>query len=376
MPLPDLTNVLPPLYARWMAELLQGPLPDESRCTCDDCAVARKPGVVATVTRPGDAPAFSPRPFDPHLKCCTVTPKLANFLVGAALADPALAQVGRESLHQRIASRRAVTPFGLWQVEAGNVEYRRRITAEFGLNRALLCPHYAVEADNCGIWKHRNGVCSSYFCRPVRGWEGAAFWLGGFRPLSRAFEPALAQWAASQAGLPESCLLTLYDFRKHPEAAPWSDLCDDDGMPDEASYAAGWGPWAGREEELYRVCAEKVGALSWAQVEEICGQPVKALTQVTLTAYRAMQVKELPRRLKLNWGAFYWVGGDDGEPDKYLSYDQNDYVELPRSLSQGLMLFKDGGETALLLKRAEAQGAIFTPEVLQDLISHRILVEA
>src|SRR3954471_3207599 len=192
----DLTNVLPPLYARWMAELLQGSLPDESRSTCDDCAVARKPGVKVTVLEKGKAPLFEERPFDKHLKCCTVTPKLANFLVGAALADPSLAEVGRRSLEARIASRLAVTPFGLWQVEAGNLDYRRRITAGFGLERELLCPHYAVEADNCGVWNPRNGVCPSYFCRPVRGMDGATFWLGGFRPLSRAFEPALAQWAA------------------------------------------------------------------------------------------------------------------------------------------------------------------------------------
>lgn len=375
---PDLTNVLPPLYARWMAELLQGSLPDESESTCDDCAAARKPGIKVHVKEKGVPPVFEERAFDKHLKCCTVTPKLANYLVGAALADGTLAEVGRASLKQRIAERKAVTPFGLWQVEATNLEYRRRVSAEFGLSRDLLCPHYAVEADNCGIWKHRNGVCSSYFCRPVRGMDGANFWLGGFRPLSRALEPALAQWAALQVGLPESCLLALYDFRKHPETAPWSDLCDDDGAPDPAAYAAGWGPWQGREEDFYVACAEKVGGLSWAQVVEICGSPVAALAQVTLTAYRALQIKALPRRLKLNWGNFYFVNGNDfgGKADRYMSYDWYDYVELPRNLSVALMMFKDGQDTALVLKKAEEQGAVFTPAILQDLLSHRILVDA
>jgi hypothetical protein len=284
--------------------------------------------------------------------------------------------VGRESLERRIAARTAVTPFGLWQVEAGNLDYRRRITARFGLDRDLLCPHYNVEADNCGIWKHRNGVCSSYFCRPARGMSGAAFWLGGFRPLSRAFEPALAQWAAREVGLPDACLMTLYDFRKHPEVAPWSDLCDDEGVLDEAAYAAGWGPWLGKEAEFYQRCAEKVGALSWAQVEQICGEGVRSLAAVAMTAYRAMQPKAPPKRLKLNWGNFYWVAGADGAPDRYLSYDQNDYVELPRSLGVSLMHFKDGAETAEALERAAAQGAPLPPEVLEELITHQILVEA
>src|SRR5438552_17282932 len=112
MGLPDLTNVLPPLYARWMAELLQGPLPTEERSTCDDCAVARNPGFKVQVVERGKAPHFETRTFDKHLKCCTVTPKLPNFLVGNALADETLAPAGLASLRRRIAERRAVTPFG------------------------------------------------------------------------------------------------------------------------------------------------------------------------------------------------------------------------------------------------------------------------
>jgi len=374
----DLTNVLPPLYARWMAELLQGPLPDEGEATCDDCSVSRRPGVKVHVVQRGQPPEFEERTFERHLKCCTVMPRLANFLVGAALADGTLSEVGRTSLRARIATRKAVTPFGLWQVEAGHLDYRRRVRAEFGLNRELLCPHYAVEADNCGIWRHRNGVCSSYFCRPVRGLDGATFWLGGFRPLSRAVEPALAQWAAREVGLPEPCLLVLYDFRRHPEAAPWSDLCDDGGEPDPASCAAGWGPWLGREEAFYVACAEKVAALSWAEVVRICGAPVAALAEVTSAAHRALQIKQLPRRMKVNWGNFYFVDGAafGGKPDRYLSYDWYDHVELPRSLSVALMLFKGDQDTALVLRKAEEQGAVFTPAILQDLLSHRILVDA
>jgi hypothetical protein len=375
MALPDLSNVFPPLYARWMAELLQGPLPSESRCTCDNCAVSVKPGLKKIWKEGKDKPpVFEDRPFDPHLKCCTVTPKLANFLVGSALADPNLSPVGRESLEKRIATRKAVTPFGLWQVEAGNLDYRRRIAAGFGCEPDLLCPHYNVAADNCGIWKHRNGVCSSYFCRPMRGYLGATFWIGGFRPLSRTLEPALAQWAARQAGLPESCIPALYDFRRHPETAPWSDLCDDEGTPDAEAYAAGWGPWAGREAQFYQACAEKVRALSWAQVEEICGESVKALAAVTVAAYRAMQPKETPKRLKLNWGNFYWVAGQDGAPDRYLTYDLSDFVELPRALGNVLIMFKDGADTAEVLERAAAQGAAVPAETLEDLITHEVLV--
>jgi len=373
--LPDLSHVLPPLYARWMAELLKGPIPDESRSTCGDCAVLKKPGIKVTHERVGETPTFEERPFHPLIKCCTHLPQIPNYLVGSALSDPELAPIGRESLERRIASRLAVTPFGLWHVEAGHLDYRRRIMAGFGQDMNLRCPHFNEKELNCGIWKHRNGTCSGYFCRPVRGIPGATFWMSGWRPLSRTFERALSQWAAREVGLPESCLLALYDFRRSPENVAWSDVCDDDGKPDAAAYAAGWGPWAGQEVDFYRACSQKVAALSWAQVEEICGEPVKSLVAVTVAAYRAMWPKDPPKRLKVNWGGFYWVAGKDGGPDRYVGYDQLDFVELPRALGVVLMLFKDGVETAAALERAAAQGAPLLPDVLEELITHRILVE-
>ncbi|HYL82493.1 MAG TPA: hypothetical protein VEU07_16870, partial [Candidatus Acidoferrum sp.] len=68
---------LPPLYGRWMDDLLPGPIPRETAATCDDCAMW--PG-------PGDQPR-SDFFFLPETKCCTYIPTLPNYLVGRILED-------------------------------------------------------------------------------------------------------------------------------------------------------------------------------------------------------------------------------------------------------------------------------------------------
>ena len=69
-------GALPALYAPWIEEALGHPLPDESRATCDRCVMMTRGEV--------DDPDV---PYDPVTRCCTYTPHLPNFLVGAILGD-------------------------------------------------------------------------------------------------------------------------------------------------------------------------------------------------------------------------------------------------------------------------------------------------
>src|SRR5258706_1678248 len=97
---------LPPLYEKWIAELVGGAIPRESRATCDNCAMCTG----------GEEPESSAQTyfFDPVIKCCTWVPNLHNFLAGRILsdADPA-AQFGRTTVEKRIAAGIGVSPLGL-----------------------------------------------------------------------------------------------------------------------------------------------------------------------------------------------------------------------------------------------------------------------
>ena len=95
---------LPPLYAGWVREMLSGPVPEETRATCGDCAM-----------RPPDGqPEGGAGYFHPVVKCCTYVPQIPNFLAGGILrdADPAL-EYGRTTFLERMRAGDGVTPLGL-----------------------------------------------------------------------------------------------------------------------------------------------------------------------------------------------------------------------------------------------------------------------
>src|SRR5215470_3687249 len=100
-------GALPPLYARWMNDLLDGPIPAETRATCDNCVMCPKPG---------DTISAEDRFFDPSIKCCSIVPALPNFLVGMILSgddrDP-ISLEGWASVERRIREGVAVGPLGL-----------------------------------------------------------------------------------------------------------------------------------------------------------------------------------------------------------------------------------------------------------------------
>ena len=86
---------LPPLYSGWLRSITGGPIPAETKATCENCAMLappeKSPGAIY---------------FDPATKCCAFQPHLPNFVAGQILGDrdPAIAK-GRETLEQRISRR-------------------------------------------------------------------------------------------------------------------------------------------------------------------------------------------------------------------------------------------------------------------------------
>jgi len=97
-------STLPPLYAGWMAEFLDGAVPAETAATCEQCAMCA----------PDAAAPVSLDFFDPATKCCTYIPSLPNFLIGRILDDASPeAAPGRASIERRIDERVGVTPLGM-----------------------------------------------------------------------------------------------------------------------------------------------------------------------------------------------------------------------------------------------------------------------
>jgi hypothetical protein len=359
-------STLPPLYAGWIGDLLDGPLPHESEATCEDCAMwpSTSPGAPATLA------------FTRETKCCTYVPTLPNFLVGRIVEDddPAMAP-GRASVETRIDARLGVTPLGIDRPGVHAVLYQVGLGAAFGRSRTLRCPHYREEAGGaCGIWRHRNGVCSTWFCKYSRGATSQRFWHG-LEQLLTIVERELARWCLVRLDLDPGLLTRLLPRGGDRGAGgmPTLDGATIDGRIDDATYRAWWGAWLGRERELYRESARLVNRLRWNDVLRIGGASVEALARVLAHAHHGVSATAIPERLTVGQLQTAPVGRDRVLVTTYNPYDP---LELPRLLVEVLGYF-DGSPTREALARIREERNInVQPSLVRRLVDFGVLVAA
>jgi hypothetical protein len=346
-----------------MTELLGGAIPAETRATCDDCAMCKnvEPGVES---------------FNPAVKCCTYVPVLANFLVGQVLADPgAEAAVGRASVEARIARRTAVTPLGLSRSTVPELLYRFGSAHGFGHSRALLCPHYIDEGGGrCGIWRHRNGVCSTWFCKHDRGEIGAAFWQRTQELLS-TIEEELAQWCVLELGIGHEALARLFpaiDRTERPEgfqlaASELDDVCD------PAAYTAMWGSWEGRESDFFRACAGLMGGADFVEVMRRCGPETGIRAELVRAAWQRLSDPRLPEKLRP--GQLKVIRVDSGTC-RVTTYSGFDPFEMPSAIFEALHYFEGRTTEEARTAIGAAGGPALATGFVRKMVDFGVLVPA
>jgi len=310
--------------------------------------------------------------FDPVIKCCTYVPYLYNFLVGRILCDsePA-AQYGRASVEKRVAEAVGVTPLGLAPDAVTSLLYGRMEQA-FGRNRAVRCPHFVEDGGRCGIWRHRNSTCVTWFCKHVRGEVGYAFWRESLHPLLLAVEKDLARWCVMELDP------TMEVLRHLVEAGEWRYEQDDtltrealDQRVDAKAYARVWGKWRGRELEYYRRCGELVSALGWAEALARCGSEARGYAQLAREAFVRLNSTDIPAALKV--GSFRVVRME-GAMTRVESYSRYDPLDVPNDLME-LLQFFDGRSTADALKAIAAERHVSVdPALVRKLVDFKLLV--
>lgn len=327
---------LPDLYAPWLAALLPGVLARESRATCHDCAMCtRADGTLPTATQV----------FRPDVKCCSFLPWLPNFLVGRILADddpsPIAAQ-GRRSVEERIAARVGVTPMGLERPPMSDLHLRHALDA-FGNSRALRCAHY-VDQDGglCGIWRHRESTCATWFCRFERGRFGFELW-SAVKLLLSEVERDLALRCALDVGVDPEVLTTLLQAHDPTTGTNWQEL---EGEPEPVAYAKTWADRAGHEVEHYRACAERIAGLTWDDVLARCGPRVAARAAAVRVHHARCADLTLPERLRS--GAFHVAAIRSDGGVRAVTYSAFDAIDLPSRLVALLPVF-DGRPTDEIL---------------------------
>ncbi|MFL5813939.1 MAG: hypothetical protein ACJ763_10215 [Bdellovibrionia bacterium] len=363
--MPKIIDSLPSLYSPLFPTLLKQEIPEETKATCANCAMCE-----ASCENPVDAVDGTRRFFRPDTKCCTFHPKLPNYLVGAILRDdsPEMSE-GRKRIRAKIRERSGVTPLEIDAPAKYSLLYKQ--TRDFfGKAPSMRCPYFEETHGLCTIWRYREAVCSTFFCKYERGADGRKFWSDLKSYLS-----------LSEIQLSRYVLLELFpEFireERHRSSTPGGTLSLEElegAAPPESEYRRLWGPWLGREEEFYIQSFEQVQNLEREKFEQILGLDARIWEMQLEKSSDAVIRPRLPERLKFNPKATVkWL------PDGSLAlgaYSEHDAVALP-GLAYSLLIEFNGTESTDNVRRRlrDEKQADLSEEVLLTLYQHRILTE-
>lgn len=177
--------------------------------------------------------------FHPLVRCCTVIPRVPNFLLGFALMD------GRDRVRE-VLKAGMILPEGLIIAPSA---LRRSLDYIIAPNPGLpkiLCPFLGSDKQ-CQIYAFRNAVCTTFFCEHDRGTAGDSFW-SSLGDLASQVESILAQWALEKVG----------GFDLDAYFAALADFAETDENWSPAARSRLFGDWFGREDELLLRTAEVV----------------------------------------------------------------------------------------------------------------------
>jgi hypothetical protein len=327
------TFALPPLYRRWVDQILNQDVYSEPRATCDNCPMCKQM----------NPPAKQDYQFNVITKCCAFNPSLPNYLVGAILADddPGLNKAKEQFLN--LVGHYSFTPLEIAPPFSTTFAFKIR---PFATDKDLQCPFYLYDSGGlCGIWKYRNATCSTYFCKHERGVIGFRFW--------RKLEQTLL---AAEKKLALHCAMKLNVII--PENA--SDLRE-----------RTWGNWIFREAEFYINCWNIVHQLQWEEVLRIGGAELEFLVKDLKSLFHNLQSTALPQILKIKKFKSEQVSES---MTRLWSYSFSDPIDLPTEIVQVLEHF-DGRPTSEVLDQIKNETAItIDNDVLQKLSDYDILL--
>jgi hypothetical protein len=353
-----LLDFVPEMYRALLPALFEQPVDEEKNATCERCAMC-----------PPEEPLFAPDEyFNPKTKCCTYHPTLPNFSVGGLLSDqsPENAQ-GRRRIQSAIARRIGVTPLGIAAPIKHRVLYRNGKLG-FGRANALCCPYLDLEGGRCSVWRYREAVCTTWFCKHNNGQDGLSFWQQ-LRDYLLGTQWILCSYALRTLG---------WDVDRIKAAAAADLELDDRGLddqpPDDAAYAALWHDFVGREEELYCKTYDQLQGLDRSTFEQISGIRHQLELDCLAKRHREMREPALPEALLRN-PTLRTSRNADGSYI-LMSYVGTDPIRVRKSVYDALDYF-DGRKANAEVRTAILMEAGFwiSDSLLTKLYQYRILVD-
>jgi len=162
---------------------------DERHSDCAHCPM---------VATPPDTPRDWA--FSPETRCCTAHPNVANFLLGRALER---GEPGRSVISARMRDPAGVSARGIFWPAEYERRYRDLIEdgGGYGNEVSMRCPYWVGGEHSCGIWRDRNSMCRSWYCKHEHGKLGGISWQRA-DALATALELRLADLLIARGAPP------------------------------------------------------------------------------------------------------------------------------------------------------------------------------
>lgn len=363
-------DYLPQIYKKFLPDLFEELIPEEVSATCDHC-------VRYGENQPIRLPDFF---YYARTKCCAYHPALPNYLIGALLVDGSpLLEEGRQRIRARIREGIEVLPQGIFPPPEYVLLYRKSKQAgNFGKSESLCCPYYEYSKGKCTIWKFRESVCSSFYCKHDNGYDGKVFW-NTLRDYLLEVEDQLSRYVLSRKNW-KSAEVMMRSFRKVTSShfPPLRDTEDPLNrlLPPDARYKALWGDWFGREEAFYTEAFFLIDNLSRSEFENILGPSHHPLLEKIRKNREQMMHPRLPDLLKKNPDlAAYQLS--DGSYFVFVRIGEvKNHYRISSPLYDILEMFDGHRSTEEICKALlESKGIELTKKLIIELYQNRVLTE-
>ena len=282
MPLKKIKEYIPEFYYKFLPDLFNEEIPEESFTNCQECPMI--------CNSREELNTDLSKPFAPDTKCCTFIPRIPNYFAGAILSDQNDSmEAGKKTLIQKINEKKGIYPQGVYPTKKYSMLYEWGKNQSFGKSLALRCPYYIQGKYNCTLWKYREAICATWFCKNLAQNAGHSFWSSITRYFKHVQE-SLLTYVIQKEGLH---LIDPYGTDNH---LSYEDI-DDLAMSKE-EYSYRWGEWEGREIEFYKHAFQSISSLSKEEFESISGIQLHVLLSEINSCLKG--VMNIPEKLKIN----------------------------------------------------------------------------
>lgn len=250
-----LKHSLPQIYHHLLPREILAANVVETLATCGDCAMTKeKQGRKKPV-------------YQADLKCCTYEPFMPNYLLGAILKADDSNAPGASIIREKIKNRNYSLPIGMTASLAYQVQFNHREPQDFGQRRDWLCSYYNKETNNCGVWRNRGAVCTTFFCKSNFGKKGLQFWQK-LNDYLNYTEMALMEEALVHLDFSPRQVSDLLVYLNRFEATPteMKELV----LPEKKARQL-WNGYFDEQEEFFIKCFEIIQSFDKSQFREAIG---------------------------------------------------------------------------------------------------------